>query len=168
MNTKEDTPGYAWQINHGATALTESWQAYDYVSNNHIMLGHIMEWFYSELGGIRQQDCSVGFKHILIDPQIVGDVTCAQTSLITQYGKIICDWNLEADKYTLKITVPSGADAIVALPRQYGTTICNNGMPISQDANFRLVENSKVSTTAQSDKIYYSVPAGTYNISITK
>jgi len=54
MNYRDDVPGYGFQLKHGATALTESWQAYESVSNNHFMLGHLMEWFYSGLDGIRQ------------------------------------------------------------------------------------------------------------------
>ena len=53
MNDRSDVPGYGYQLAKGATALTESWQALPSVSNNHFMLGHIMEWFYSGLGGIR-------------------------------------------------------------------------------------------------------------------
>ncbi|RZM06930.1 MAG: alpha-L-rhamnosidase, partial [Pedobacter sp.] len=53
MNSRSDVPGYGWQLAHGATALTESWQAYGFVSNNHFMLGHLMEWLYTGLGGIR-------------------------------------------------------------------------------------------------------------------
>mgnify|MGYP000779327759 CR=1 FL=1 len=80
MNCKYDTPGYGWQLAHGATALTESWQAYGFVSNNHFMLGHLMEWLFSGLGGIRQKEDSFGFKHIVIKPEPVGDVRDAQVS----------------------------------------------------------------------------------------
>ena len=65
MNNRDDVPGYGYQLKHGATALTESWPALKYVSNNHMMLGHLMEWFYSGLGGIKQQDDDVGFRNIL-------------------------------------------------------------------------------------------------------
>lgn len=51
MNSRTDVPGYGYQLQKGATALTESWAALEEVSNNHLMLGHIMEWFYSGLGG---------------------------------------------------------------------------------------------------------------------
>lgn len=44
------------------------------VSNNHLMLGHIMEWFYSRLAGLGQEEGSVAFKHIKISPQPVGDI----------------------------------------------------------------------------------------------
>ena len=32
MNSRDDVPGYGYQLKHGATALTESWQAYESVS----------------------------------------------------------------------------------------------------------------------------------------
>jgi len=50
MNTRDDVPGYGYQLRKGATALTESWAALESVSNNHLMLGHLMEWFYEGLG----------------------------------------------------------------------------------------------------------------------
>src|SRR4051812_6707182 len=40
MNSRSDVPGYGYQIAKGATALTESWQAFATNSNNHFMLGH--------------------------------------------------------------------------------------------------------------------------------
>lgn len=45
--TRTDIPGYGMQLNKGATSLCESWQALENVSNNHLMLGHILEWLYS-------------------------------------------------------------------------------------------------------------------------
>jgi len=62
MNSRTDVPGYGFQLAHAATSLTESWQAYRFVSNNHFMLGHLMEWFYSGLGGIRQAKTQLAFK----------------------------------------------------------------------------------------------------------
>jgi len=58
MNARDDVPGYGYQLKKGATALTESWPALENVSNNHLMLGHLMEWFYSGLGGIDQDEYS--------------------------------------------------------------------------------------------------------------
>lgn len=123
MNSRSDVPGYGWQLAHGATALTESWQAYGFVSNNHFMLGHLMEWLYAWLGGIRQQEGSVGFRHLLIAPQIVGDVTYANTEYTTPYGMAACNWQLSPDRKTLAITVtvPPNSSARVLLPSSNGT-----------------------------------------------
>ena len=108
MNSRSDVPGYGFQLAHGATSLTESWQAYRFVSNNHFMLGHLMEWFYSGLGGIRQSENSIGYKQIVICPEPVGDVTMAETSYRCPYGIISTKWvkENEAFKLHVKIQIP--------------------------------------------------------------
>ena len=116
MNHNDSIPGYAYQLRKGATALTESWQAYDNVSNNHLMLGHLMEWLYSGLGGIRQP--SDAWRHIVIAPQMVGGITWCNTSLNTPRGKVVCQWTRDiADgSWTISITVPDNSDAEMHLP----------------------------------------------------
>lgn len=116
MNSRYDVPGYGWQIAHGATALTESWQAYDNVSNNHFMLGHIMEWLFSGLGGIRQSEESVAFGDIVIDPQVVGDVTSARTAFESVHGRIVSEWRLTDGRYSLRVEIPANTTATIVLP----------------------------------------------------
>ena len=121
MNHNDSIPGYAYQLKQGATALTESWQAYDNVSNNHLMLGHLMEWFYSGLGGVSFQataDGAPAWRHIVIAPQMVGDVTWAKTSVDTPQGKVTCHWtrDIEHGKWAVEVSIPEGADAVLRLP----------------------------------------------------
>ena len=131
MNCQYDVPGYGWQLAHGATSLTESWQAYGFVSNNHMMLGHFMEWLFSGLGGIRQDDHSTAFRHIVIDPQAVGDITYASTEYESTYGRIACQWKKQAGKYTLRVEVPANCRAIVTLPSDNPEHISEYGVPLS-------------------------------------
>ena len=114
MNRSAGIPGYAWQLKKGATALTESWQAYDNVSNNHLMLGHLMEWLYSGLGGIRY----AGGQPVSIAPQMVGSVTWAKTSVRTPAGLITCHWTCSADHetWTVECDIPENTTAEVCLP----------------------------------------------------
>ena len=114
MNHNPDIPGYAWQLKKGATALTESWQAYDDVSNNHLMLGHLMEWLYGGLGGIRP----VAPGRLVIAPQMVGDITWTKTSLQTAGGPVRCNWtrSLSDGSWTVEVEVPSGYEAEIRLP----------------------------------------------------
>ena len=118
MNRSADIPGYAYQLKKGATSLTESWQAYDDVSHNHFMLGHIMEWLYSGLGGIRQAEESVAWEKIIIDPQMVGTIKWARTSLKTSVGVVKCYWETNDDhtEWKLETEIPAGSDAEVHLP----------------------------------------------------
>ena len=128
MNCKYDTPGYGWQLAHGATALTESWQAYGFVSNNHFMLGHLMEWLFSGLGGIRQQEDSFGFKHIVIKPEPVGDVREANASYESPYGRIVSDWKDNEKEFTIRGEVPANSRASVYLPSADAAQITESGI----------------------------------------
>lgn len=120
MNCRSDVPGYGWQLAHGATSLTESWQAFGYVSNNHLMLGHLMEWLYGGLAGIRQTEESVAFEHILIKPQIVPEVGHVNAFLAVKAGKIASSWKLEKDgSLSVYVSVPERCDARVLVP-EYG------------------------------------------------
>ncbi len=115
MNSRDDVPGYGFQLKHGATALTESWQAYESVSNNHFMLGHLQEWFYAGLAGIKQTNNSVAYKNIEIRPQPVGDVTAAKVTFISPYGQIVSDWKIINGVFELTVTVPVNTTANVYL-----------------------------------------------------
>jgi alpha-L-rhamnosidase len=113
MNSREDVPGYGFQLRNGATSLTESWPALRFVSNNHMMLGHLMEWLYTGIGGIRQAEGSPGFQKIIIDPQPVGDLTWAETSHRCILGEIYCRWEKSEKGFTLDVRIPVGATADV-------------------------------------------------------
>lgn len=116
MNSRSDVPGYGYQLAQGATALTESWQALPTVSNNHLMLGHLMEWFYESLAGIKQAPNSVGYKNIIIQPQVVGTVTAAQASYHSAYGVIQSSWKKEGKQFELTVTIPVNTTAQIILP----------------------------------------------------
>jgi len=113
MNCRDDVPGYGYQLRHGATALTESWAALREVSNNHMMLGHLMEWLYSGIGGIRQAPGSIGFNHVVIDPQPVGDLTFADVSHTCIHGKIRVHWQKTGQGVEMEVTIPAGVKADV-------------------------------------------------------
>ncbi|MGM9475787.1 family 78 glycoside hydrolase catalytic domain [Pedobacter sp. GSP4] len=123
MNSRADVPGYGMQIAKGATALTESWAALPTVSNNHFMLGHLMEWLYSGVGGIRQAAHSIAFKHIIIEPEVVGDLTSANVSYNSPYGEITTKWVKTAQNFTLEVNIPANTTATVYFPALPKATI---------------------------------------------
>ncbi len=116
MNSRSDRPGYGYIIAQGATALTEAWNARPGASQDHFMLGHIMEWFYSTLGGIDQAPGSIGWKHVRIAPTPVGDVTWAKTRYASIRGIIVCDWKKEGSQFTVDMEIPPGVTGDVVMP----------------------------------------------------
>ena len=125
MNNRSDRPGYGYQLNQGATALTESWAALPDVSNNHMMLGHLMEWFYSGLGGIYQEPNSVAYSNIIIAPKPVGTINWVNCSYNSCKGVISSKWKKETNLFTLNIEVPDNASAKVIIPEEYKNSNLN-------------------------------------------
>ncbi len=143
MNARDDVPGYGFQLKKGATSLTESWAALETVSNNHLMLGHLMEWFYSGLAGIRQDENSVAFKEIILKPETVEGITFAKADYQSPYGRIGCEWRKNKDRLTVDLTIPVNTTAKVFLPVAPGSAVTESGMqlPFSGDVRFLKKEN---------------------------
>jgi hypothetical protein len=116
MINRDDVPGYGFQIKKGATALTESWQALENVSNNHLMLGHIIDFFYKGIGGISQSENSVAFKEITIKPAFIDGINENFASINSPYGKISTNWKKEKNKIFLSVEIPVNTNAILYLP----------------------------------------------------
>ncbi|MEN8249304.1 MAG: family 78 glycoside hydrolase catalytic domain [Bacteroidota bacterium] len=116
MNNNSNRPGYGYQLKKGATTLTESWSALAEWSNNHMMLGHLMEWFYSGLGGIYQDHNSIAYKEIVIAPKPVGDIEWVKCSYKSMQGIISSDWKLDKDTFTLRVEVPANSKAKIIMP----------------------------------------------------
>lgn len=116
MNSREDVPGYGYQLRMGATALTESWKALPEVSNNHLMLGHIMEWFYGGLAGIRQAEDSKAYEKIIIAPSPVGNISWAKAQFISPHGPITSDWKILGHTFRLIVDIPVNTRAEIRLP----------------------------------------------------
>lgn len=130
MNSNPEVPGYGYQLAQGATALTESWQALPSVSNNHLMLGHLMEWFYSGIGGIRQEENSIAFKQIVIHPEIVQGLTHAETSYDSPYGRITTNWKVESKDLQLEVEIPANTTAELSIPIAKGQQITEGGRAV--------------------------------------
>ena len=97
MNSRYDVYGYGYMLAQGATALPESWQVVPIKSHNHFMLGHLMQWLYTHVGGIRRDTGALAYKRSVIRPEAVGDLTMARVSFESPYGQIRSEWSKGAD-----------------------------------------------------------------------
>jgi hypothetical protein len=82
------------------------------------MLGHIEEWFYSGLLGIRAD--APGFGRIVIKPHPVGDLAWAEGHYDSMHGRIQSSWKVTVRRRRLPLRVEGAAE-------WWGeTTIINN------------------------------------------
>lgn len=144
MINRDDVPGYGFQLKKGATALTESWAALEIVSNNHLMLGHVMEWFYAGLGGIGQAENSKAYKEIVIQPQVVADLSFVKSSFKSPYGLIRSEWEQDASGLMLEVEIPHNTTANVILPTNDISTVKLNGEKPKKDNLAQLSESNQI------------------------
>lgn len=118
MHNHEDVPGYGFQVNFGATTLTEQWDPREGTSWNHFMMGQIDEWFFAWLAGIQPDIENPGYTKFRITPQVVGDLTSVSASTKTLYGEIAVDWIIKNGIFTLNVQVPVNTEAVITLPNK--------------------------------------------------
>jgi hypothetical protein len=114
---REGLGSYGGILKKGLTSLPETWDAMmdGSQSLNHCMLGHVMEWFYGYVAGIRQQPGTVGWKHVLIAPN-PGPLSRAEARLSTPAGRIVARWRAQAGEFRLEAEIPKGVSATARLP----------------------------------------------------
>ena len=155
MNNRDDIPGYGYQLRMGATALTESWQALPEKSNNHMMLGHLKEWFYTGLGGIRQTEASVAFKEVLIHPAYPGGLEHARVSFRGPYGPILSAWEKSENGISLNIRIPVNSTAIVVLPSGDPASIRESGRALGKTGDLQVLESGNGQTRVRTGSGHY-------------
>ena len=122
IHLQTEKRGYGYQIKLGMTTLTESWDAAPN-SYNHFMLGHLMEWLYGDLVGIRPDPTGSAFSKVFIKPHPVPGVTWAQGSYDSVRGWVSSQWKLSGDRFHMAVTVPPNTSATIYVPTKAGGTV---------------------------------------------
>jgi alpha-L-rhamnosidase len=114
---RENRGSYGYMVRQGFTSLSESWDARPGTgfSLNHFMLGHLMEWHYAYVAGIRQAPASVGWKRIVIAPT-PGPLESASASFDSPSGKISVRWLNGKEKFEMTVSIPDGMEANAVMP----------------------------------------------------
>lgn len=115
--SRTDRGSYGYMVNQGFTTLPESWDARPGTANsmNHFMLGHLMEWHYAYVAGIRQAPGSVGWKDVLIAPN-PGPLDSASASFDSPSGEIAVSWKKVGGEFEMTTDIPEGIKATAILP----------------------------------------------------
>ncbi|WP_337101120.1 family 78 glycoside hydrolase catalytic domain [Paenibacillus sp. YIM B09110] len=150
-------PYYAYQVAHGASSLTEYWDGpTDGHSQNHFMMGHIEEWFYSSLVGISIDYDGTREYALLIKPYLAEGVDWARGSQLLPQGNLNVLWKIETDgKLALHVTVPVSSSVVVALPTIDASAIKENDRYIDSVRDIEIIEE-------KDGHLFIRVGSGTY------
>jgi alpha-L-rhamnosidase len=119
--SQKDYPSWGYMVGQGATTIWELWNGNTadptMNSGNHVMLiGDLVVWFYEYLAGIAPDDAHPGFKHIIMKPQLVGDLKFVKATHESPYGLISSEWHRAGGELDWKIEIPPNTTATVYVP----------------------------------------------------
>jgi len=150
-------PGWGYMLENGATTLWEAWRKDEYVmSHNHPMFGSVSEWFFKALAGIRPAPDAVGFDRVIIQPNIVGDLTWAQGHHDSVRGRIESAWRVDAGRLTLDVVIPVSATATVFVPAGRAEDVTEGGVAAQEAPGVTFLR-------MEAGAAVYSVEAGRYH-----
>lgn len=137
---QKEYPSWLYSVLQGATTIWEHWDGIkpdgsfwsdNMNSYNHYAYGAVGDWLYRIAGGIELIE--PGYKKIRIQPQPGGQLTWAEASYSSVYGRIQSAWSRQPDgSLALKITVPANTSAELILPPGQQGKIMESGKALDQ------------------------------------
>jgi hypothetical protein len=140
IHRRTDVPSYAYQVAQGATTLTEAWDCLKTSSQNHSMLGHIEEWFYEGLCGLKPAVDARAYDKLEILPAFPPGLDSAEASILTCRGTLASAWHRDEGGIRWHLEIPSGSEARVRLPE--GTRAARSGSEFPLTAGTHQLELS--------------------------
>jgi alpha-L-rhamnosidase len=129
--TNETYPSWGYMVKKDATTIWELWNgdtAAPFMNSaNHVMLlGDLLIWFYENLGGIRNDPTSVGFKKILLEPVFPEGLGSVSAGYESPYGTIVSSWTRKGDHLSWHVTIPANTTATVKIPARFNLQVAGN------------------------------------------
>lgn len=166
MLNKTTFPSYGYMIEKGATTLWETWDGGS--SHNHPMFGSVSAWFYKYIAGIRVDESKPGFKNIIIEPYIMGDISTAKASLETVKGLIEISWEIKEQVLAVDLNVPVNCKAEFYVPRQYESwnfIVKHKDMVVAQSGDYSKSDRD-INALKINNQTVFRLSSGRYSILI--
>jgi len=135
---KDTYPSWGYMLKNGATTIWEEWDGEN--SQIHNTLISVGLWFIEGLGGIRTSEDAPGYKHILVTPGVVGDLTHAAASQRSPYGDIASEWRRDGEHLSLKVTIPPNSDATLIIPAAGPGSVTEGRKPLESQAGINHIQ----------------------------
>lgn len=162
--TRTELPSWGYMISKGATTSWELWNS-DTTGpgmngeSQKILSGNLEAWYYQTLAGINYDTEEPGFRHIVLKPEPVGDLTSLKGSFKSLYGTIKSEWNLNSNQFNWNFSIPPNTVATVFVPGNKPESIRLNGAPPG---------NNLKDKDDKTGKTILKLGSGNYNITCEK
>ena len=153
-------PSWGYMVEKGATTIWELWNG-DTAdpamnSGNHVMLvGDSSSGSTNTSPASGPTRRSPGFKHIIMKPHPVGDLTFVKASHRSPYGLIASEWQRDGGTFDWQITVPPNTTATVYVPTPNAASVTESGKPVAKVSGVKFLRQ-------EAGAAVYEVAAGSY------
>jgi hypothetical protein len=101
------------------------------------MFGELNEWLFSHLAGIQGDPEGPGFRKIIVQPAVVGDLTEVKAGYDSIRGKIVSEWKRNGSSLTLHVIIPPNATATIHVPATVADAVSEGGSPAAQASGIK-------------------------------
>jgi alpha-L-rhamnosidase len=159
--TQTTRPSWGYMVSKGATTSWERWDTdtQDGGMNGEsqkILSGNLEAWCYQTLGGINYDPERPGFRHSILRPRPVGDLTFVQAEHISLYGPIVSDWKIVGDEFQWNVEIPPNTTATVYVPSTRAAAVIEGGKPAGQAVSVRF-------SRSEPKSVVYEIGSGAYS-----
>ena len=142
--TQTTRPSWGYMLSKGATTIWERWDmdTRDPGMNSEALLiqaGNLDAWFYQTLAGINYDPQHPGFKHIIIRPHLLGDLTWVKAHFDSPFGRVVSDWKLNSDELTMNIAIPANTTATIYVPAKTPIIVTESGKLAESASGVKLI-----------------------------
>ncbi len=130
-------PSFGYMVENGANTFWEQWNGF--FSQIHACFTMADNWFYQGLAGIRPDPTGAGFKKIIIQPAVVGDLTWVKSHHDSPQGRIVSAWKREGNALTMDVSIPTNTTATIYVPTKDVASVTESGKPIASTEGVKLL-----------------------------
>ena len=158
--TQNDYPSWGYMVAQGATTIWELWNG-DTAdpamnSGNHVMLvGDLVIWLYENLAGIKPDPEQPGFKHVLMRPEPVGDLSFVRATHHSPFGLISSEWQRGRTGFRWTVEVPVNSTATLYVPARNEADVKEGRRPASKARGLKFLR-------MEGDRAVFSAGSGRY------
>jgi alpha-L-rhamnosidase len=159
--TRTNRPSWGYMLSKGGSSVWERWDqdTRDPGMNGEsqmILAGNLVAWMYQTLAGINCDPAQPGFKHIILRPRPVGDLTFVKAWHKSLYGAISSSWKREAGQFTLEVTIPPNTTATIYVPARDAARVLESGQPASKSRSLKFLRMEKGNAVFEAGSGHYS------------
>ncbi len=161
MLAVDTRPSWGFMANQGTT-FWESFEADTRnQSLNHWTHSSVAEWLWRDVAGLNPDEANPGYASFVVHPRPCAEVSWCKAQYASVRGPIKIAWRNEATQFTLDLTVPASASAVVYLPAADPQAVHENDRPVSQAAGIQWQRQD-------GHEAIFRVEAGSYHLAVAK